>query len=269
MARALHQVVDDKPLILDDPVAPLIVDTRSEAYAQRLATSGQLEWKSNRTIMVVRSRFAEDCLAEAAERGARQYLILGAGMDTFAYRQPPCAAGLRLFEVDHPATQALKRSRLDAVGIAPPGNLAFVPIDFETSSLDDVLRQSGFDFAAPTFCSWLGVTMYLSDAAIDETLRIVHRLPSGSEIVLTFNLPPEAVPPDEAEEVRRLITRMAAADEPWISLYRPEAMIAKLRDLGFSQALHLSPDAANERYCRNRRDGLRMPSHLHLMRAVV
>jgi methyltransferase (TIGR00027 family) len=219
--------------------------------------------------MVVRSRYAEDCLADAVRRGARQYLILGAGLDTFAYPRPPWAGVFRVFEVDHPSTQSLKRARLDTVGIARPRNLVFVPIDFETDSLAEVLRASGFDWAAPTFCSWLGVTMYLTDAAIDETLTMLRGLPPGSEIVLSFNLPPEAVPAADAERVRGLIAAMAATDEPWLSLYQPEKMIAKLRGLGYSDAIHFSPDAANERYCKDRRDGLNMPSHLHLMRAIV
>jgi methyltransferase (TIGR00027 family) len=269
IARALHQSLDDRPLILEDPLAPLMVDAETEAYARRVDGAVQPREKRQRTIMVVRSRYAEDCLAAADRRGARQYLILGAGLDTFAYRQPSWARGLRIFEVDHPATQAFKRSRLETIGVAAPHNLVFVPIDFETDSLADVLRTSGFDWATPTFCSWLGVTMYLTDAAIDETLTTLRDLPRGSEIVLSFNLPPEAVPPADAERVRELIAAMAATDEPWLSLYRPEEMIAKLLSLGFSQAIHFSPDAANERYCRDRRDGLHMPSHLHLMRAIV
>jgi methyltransferase (TIGR00027 family) len=269
IARALHQSLDDKPLILDDPIAPLMVDTADEAFAQRVDAAVQPRARQQRTIMVVRSRFAEDCLAEAVANGARQYLILGAGLDTFAYRQPPWAGALRIYEVDHPSTQRLKRARLEAAGIALPPNLVLVPIDFETHSLAEVLSASGFDWTARTFCSWLGVTMYLTDAAIDETLTTLRGLSSGSEIVLSFNLPPEAVPVAEMERVRDLIAAMAATDEPWLSLYQPEEMIAKLLGLGFSHAIHFSPDDANARYCDGRRDGLHMPSHLHLMRAFV
>jgi methyltransferase (TIGR00027 family) len=222
-----------------------------------------------RTQTVVRSRYAEDCLADAVARGVRQYVVLGAGLDTLAYRQPRWVGELRIFEVDHPATQADKRSRLAGAGIESPGNLVFAPIDFETQSLAESLSRSSFDFGTLTYCSWLGVTMYLTDAAIDETLRTFHRLPPGSEIVLSICLPPEAVPVFDAERVRRLIAGMAETDEPWISLYRPEAMIAKLRGLGFTEVVHLSADAAQARYCEGRRDGLTMPTHLHLLRAVV
>jgi methyltransferase (TIGR00027 family) len=219
--------------------------------------------------MVVRSRYAEDCLADAVANGARQYLVLGAGLDTFAYRQPPWTQDLRIFEVDHPSSQLLKLARLEEVGISAPPNLTFVPADFESASLNEALQRSGFDFATPTFCSWLGVTMYLTDEAIDETLDVLRRLPAGSEVVLTFNLPPEALPADDAKGVRNMMTGVAASGEPWISLYRPEAMIAKLLGLGFSKAVPFSPAQANARYCAGRRDGLWMPEHLHLMRAVV
>jgi methyltransferase (TIGR00027 family) len=269
LARALHQAVDDKPLILDDPIAPMIVDTRSEAYARLFEARDQHYERQGRTIMVVRSRYAEDCLADAVVNGARQYLVLGAGMDTFAYRQPPWAGALRIFEVDHPSSQTFKRTRLDTVRIAPQPNLTFVPVDFETGSLDQALRQSGFDFATPTFCSWLGVTMYLTDEAINETLRTLRRLVRASQVVLPFNLPPEALRAPDAERVRGIMKGVAASGEPWISLYRPKAMIAKLLGLGFTQAIHFSPEAANARYCRGRRDGLQMPKHLHLMRAIV
>ena len=214
LARALHQSLDDKPLILDDPIAPLMVDIAGEADARRVEAAVQPRSKQQRTIMVVRSRYAEDCLAEAAGRGARQYLVLGAGLDTFAYRQPPWAGALSIYEVDHPSTQRLKRARLDAAGIALPMNLVFVPIDFESDALGEVLRRAGFDWKASTFCSWLGVTMYLTDAATDETLATLRGLPPGSEVVLSFNLPSEAVPVADVERVRALIAAMAATDEP-------------------------------------------------------
>jgi methyltransferase (TIGR00027 family) len=269
IARALHQLVDERPLILDDPIAPLMVDEASDTYRLRLERADEPDGRLYRTQTVVRSRYAEDCLADAVVRGVRQNVVLGAGLDTFAYRQPDWARELRIFEVDHPATQAHKRARLAGATIEAPGNLVFVPIDFETQLLTERLGRSGFDFEAPTFCSWLGVTMYLTHAAIDETLRTFRKLPPGSEIVLSICLPPEAVPAFDAERVRRLIAGMADTHEPWISLYRPEAMIAKLRDLGFTEVVHFSSEAAHARYCHGRRDGLTMPSHLHLMRAVV
>lgn len=269
VARALHQMIDDAPRILEDPIAPLIVDTKSDDFAENYGAGGEPRAKRQRAIMVVRSRYAEDCLADAAARGARQYLILGAGLDTFAYRQPEWAHDLAIYEVDHPSSQSFKRSRLAAASIAPPANLTFVPVDFERRSLNEGLREVGFDFGAVTFCSWLGVTMYLTEEAIDATLRTLSRLPKGSEVVLTFIVPPDALPPADAEWLREIIARMATIGEPWLSLARPEAMTAKVRNLGFSDAIHFSPDEANARYCVGRRDGLAMASHLHLLRAVV
>lgn len=267
--RALHQAVDDKPLILDDPIAPLIVDREGKAYAEGFASSDQPGDKGRRTIAAVRARYAEDCLCDATAHGVRQYMVLGAGMDTFAYRQPPWATALRVYEVDHPASQALKMAHLEAGGIAPPANLVFVPVDFETQSLREGLRPSGFDFSVQTFCSWLGVTFYLTDEAINATLATLARLPLGSEVVLQFVLPTDALPAALVERRRSLLARFAAVGEPWISFYRPEEMIAKVKGLGFSEAIHFSPEEANKRYCSSRRDGLSVHPGTHLLRAIV
>ena len=267
--RALHQAVDDKPLIFDDPIAPLIVGLDSETYVEGFAAYDRPSEKGRRAVMAVRSRYTEDCLADAVARGVKQYMILGAGMDTFAYRQPQWAAGLKVYEVDHPSTQSLKRARLDTAGIATPANLTFTSVDFEAQSLDEGLRKSGFDFAAPTFCSWLGVTMYLTDEAIDETLAILARLPSSSEVVLQFVVPLHVQPALDAERLRGTMARFAAVGEPWISLYLPEAMIAKALRLGFSQAIHFSSEEANQRYCAGRRDGLWLPAGTQMLRAII
>ena len=142
---------------------------------------------------VVRSRYAEDCLKDVAQRGVCQYLILGAGLDTFAYRQPQWAHELTIYEVDHPTTQQWKYERLARAGIALPGNLQFTPVDFESASLSEGLRASSFDFTAQTFCSWLGVIYFLTEESIDATLRFIHRLPAGSEIVFNYWVASEAL----------------------------------------------------------------------------
>ncbi len=130
--------------------------------------------------VVVRSRFAEDCLEAAFERGVRQYVILGAGLDTFAWRQPAWASGLRIFEVDQAGSQQDKQDRVARAGLAAPPNLVFVPVDFETEPLGQCLSGAGVDLRAPVFFSWLGVTPYLDEAAIDDVLRVVAGGPPGT-----------------------------------------------------------------------------------------
>ena len=149
VARAVHQSVDDKPLILVDPISPLIVDTGSERYKSHFDRPDHPLFKHARAAIAARSRYAEDCLAEAVGRGVRQFVVLGAGMDTFAYRQAPWAWSLHIFEVDHPATQEWKRKRLELAGISLPANLTFVPVNFESDALEEQLRLSGFDASAP------------------------------------------------------------------------------------------------------------------------
>ena len=177
--RAAHQV-RDRPLVLEDPIALRII--RPEV-AQELRTNPPAGESSKlgpylRAFFVMRSRFAEDALAAAVADGVRQYVVLGAGFDTFAYRNP--FPELRVFEVDHPDTQAIKRQRLASGGIAIPSSLTFVPVDFTTTKLDDALHASGFDATKPAFFSWLGVVPYLERPAIDATFRFIASLPRGA-----------------------------------------------------------------------------------------
>ncbi len=159
--RALHQSLDQEPRIFYDQVAEPLVGPELERYraiARLFPFARRI-----RANMVMRSRYAEDCLAESIARGTRQYIVLGAGLDTFAYRQPTWAGPLRIFEADYPATQNWKRNRLSAARIIVPTNLTFVPVDFERGLLHEALANAGLDFTLPTFVSWLGVTQYLSE----------------------------------------------------------------------------------------------------------
>ena len=152
--RAIHQTIDGEPKILDDPISQRLIDTQGEVYKSRLELLERLPTLTRLRLKAgfpMRSRFAEDCLAEAFGDGVRQYVLLGAGLDTFAYRQPPWANSLRLFEVDHPATQQWKRKRLEGAGISLPINLSFVPVDFEKVSLRSALSRAGMDFGHSTF----------------------------------------------------------------------------------------------------------------------
>jgi methyltransferase (TIGR00027 family) len=267
--RAVHQTYDDEPKILADPIVPKLVDIESldaNWLAPMLGHPFARQWRAG---FLIRSRYAEDCLAEAVARGLAQYLILGAGLDTFSYRQPAWAHAVDIFEVDHPATQGFKRERLAKSSIAPPGNLTFVPIDFETTSLKQALRGTRFAFDKVTFCSWLGVTQYLTAAAIEATLAFVLMLPRGSEIVFSFILPQDALSWIEADAVALAAAKSEEVGEPWLSRFQPADLVLQLRRSGFSDVAHLTPEQAYERYLKNRRDGLTARRGEQLMRAIV
>src|SRR5215471_4533662 len=185
--RAAHQVLDSKPLILEDAaVVELLGRETAERVAQasaRLQTPGARLLRSH---VVLRSRFTEDRLEQSLGRGIKQFVILGAGYDTFFARQPRWAQELKIFEIDQPATQADKLARIAANGIKVPSNVTFGNVNFEVESVEAGLHRHGLNFNEPTLFSWLGVTMYLTESAIDATLNAVLRFPRGSEIVLTF-----------------------------------------------------------------------------------
>jgi methyltransferase (TIGR00027 family) len=256
MLRAAHQRFDH-PRVLDDPLALRIVGAEAAAALRteppRLATP---QLRALRAFVAVRSRYAEDELAAALPRGVRQYVILGAGLDTFAYRNPH--AGLRVFEVDHPATQAWKRACLDEAGIAVPSALTFAPVDFEHETLADGLGRAGFDTAVPTFFSWLGVTVYLTREAVMETLRFVASTAAGGEIVLSYVVSESA-----------LADRTAELGEPWLTFFDPPSLARDLGALGFVDVEDVGAEEANRRYFAHRTDGLRVAGHGHLMKARV
>lgn len=233
--RAAHQLLDGTPKILDDPVVLRLLDpeviARVHANPERFA---EPQVRRLLTHVVTRSRCAEDRLAEAVGRGVHQCVVLGAGFDTFAYRQPPWAAALRVFEVDHPASQRAKLARLGAAGIAIPSNVEYVAIDFETTSLRDGLARSALDPSAPVFVSWLGVMVYLTQAAIDAVFAFVASYPRESEIVFTFTPPPEPGAPDG------LATRAAEVGEPWLTRVDPDVLARQLRAHGFGRVEFLT-----------------------------
>lgn len=264
--RAAHQILDDEPKVLVDPVAVRLVEGLLPADGDTLQAP---PLKRLRAALVLRSRYAEDALAEAARGGVRQYVILGAGLDTFAYRQPPWARALTVFEADRPATQAWKHEALRLAGIAVPGNVRFCPVDLETGSLPRALGAAGFQVAIPTFASWLGATQYLSDAAIDVTLRFVRALPAGSGIVFSFVAPDAWLDREDREEFGTWAAAAASDGEPWITRLDPTALRCRLLDLGFGRVDHLPPETATARYLSERRDGLLVPRAVHLMRATV
>jgi methyltransferase (TIGR00027 family) len=261
--RAAHQLFDKQPRILDDPVVVLLL---GPAALQRIKDTADHYFTPERLALrahvVLRSRFAEDRLAAAVLRGITQYVILGAGFDTFALRQPPWAQPLKILEVDHPGTQAMKRSHLAAAGLVMPQNAAFANIDFEHESLHDGLLRHHFSMDEPTFFSWLGVTMYLKEDAIDAVLRSVAMFPAGSEIVLTFApLPGDSPSP--------LAQRAASYGEPWVSYFEPDTLEAKLRSTGFPKVEFLPSAEAEALYFRQRPGNLPVPKRTNILYAVL
>jgi methyltransferase (TIGR00027 family) len=266
--RALHQLIDD-PKVFDDPLAVRILGAETERQMRARPEAFDRSPLSPylRAAFVVRSRFAEDELAAAVARGVRHYIVLGAGYDTFAYRNP--YPDLRVFEVDHPATQAAKRQRLAEVGIEVPPSLTYVPIDFARSALPEVLAASGFDDQQPACVSWLGVVPYLELDAIRSTLSFIGALPSGTTIVFDYGSQPSELGFVGRFVFNRMSARVAAAGEPWKTFFAPADLLALLRECGFSVAEDSGPDDLNARYLSGRQDRLRMGNMAHIAKGVV
>ena len=270
MHRAAHQLVDAPP-VSSDPLAVRIIGPEA---AEELRNGS--DWRAGdrvgglRAFIAMRSRFAEEGLAEAVSRGVRQYVLLGAGLDTFAYRAGESFSGLTIFEIDHPATQAWKRARLAEVGISAPANLVYAPVNFESETLADGLARAGFDFSRPAFFAWLGVTPYLSHATVMETLKyIVTSTAAGSEIVFDYTQPVEALDAAQRANFEAMAERVAAAGEPFKSSFDPAALARDLSALGFSAVEDFDANALNPRYFANRADGLKLRGRAHVLKARV
>jgi methyltransferase (TIGR00027 family) len=268
--RAAHQLFDPQPRILEDPVA---VQLLGPAALQWINDQADLyktsEQRSLRSHIVLRSRFTEDCLEAAVLRGIEQYVILGAGFDTFAFRQPAWAHALKILEVDHSGTQTMKRSQIAAAGYVMPKNADFANIDFEHESLREGLLRYHVSPDEPIFFSWLGVTMYLKEEAINEVLRSVASFPEGSEIVLTFRQPPDPAVGSATDFSSQLAPLVASIGEPYVSYFKPEAIEVKLRGTGFSKVEFLLPAEAEERYFRQYSGDLPVPKQTNILRAVL
>jgi methyltransferase (TIGR00027 family) len=209
-----------------------------------------------RAFMAVRSRYVEDHLAKAVAEGVTQYVVLGAGLDTFAYRNPFPA--LKVFEVDFPATQVWKKQMLAQAGIDVPVGLTFVPLDFEHHTLAEGLLDSGFDAGQPAFFGWLGVIPYLTREAFRATLSAIGRLPEGSGVGFDYALAPETLSPEGRVAFDALAARVAAAGEPFQLFFTPEGMDSELRRAGFHRVEQLDSRQLNEIYFKDREDGLKL-----------
>jgi methyltransferase (TIGR00027 family) len=268
--RAAHQLVDDKPLILADKVVLQLVGQETiEAIRADANLRADPRFAAFRGHIVLRNRYAEDCLKDGSERGVRQYVLLGAGYDTFAYRQPAWAEPLTIYEVDHPASQAAKRELLASAGVSLPGNLRFAAVNFESESVTDGLRRAGYDFTQPAFFSCLGVLVYLEEAAVKELFEFVGAMPRGSEFVFTFSQPDSALDARELEIRAKINSAVNEMGEPWRSYFDPQRLCEMLLDAGFSEVTFLTPSVAEGKYFRGRTDALRAPRRVRLGRAVV
>jgi len=270
MRRAAHQLLDD-PKVFDDPVALRIIGKESASALQADPRQFEATPLSSylRAFVAARSRYAEDELALGLRHAVRQYVILGAGLDTFAYRNPYPQGRLHIFEVDHPATQAWKRARLSEIGMTLPGDLTFAPVDFETQTLEEGLRNAGYDPVKATFFSWLGVTEYLTTEAVMATLRFIVSAPKESGIVFDYMISPSLLTPDQRARFDALARRVGSAGEPWQAFFDPEVLTRDLRAMGFRRVEDMGPEEINAKYFNDREDRLRVGSLSHLMNAQV
>ena len=264
--RAVHQVLE-RGRIFADPLAVRILGADAEA-AVRDAENNPSR-RMLRLFIAVRTRFAEDALAAAVAHGVRQLVVLGAGLDTYAYRNA-FAESLHVFEVDHPATQAWKRQRLAEAAIPLPHTLTFAPVDFERETLADGLAAAGFDPAKQSFFTWLGVVPYLTEQAVFSTLGFIAHLPGGAHVVFDYGNPPASgLDRDRyANAQEALGARVASVGETFRSYFETGALHAKLRALGFREIEDLGPALIRERYFANR--GGSLPNRGgHIVRATT
>jgi methyltransferase (TIGR00027 family) len=254
LRRAAHQIYD-RPIVFHDPVAVAIL---GESYAEELRRTPVRDDKpfshAMRAHLVARSRYAEEALARAVAAGVDQYVLLGAGLDTFAHRNP--WPRLKVFEVDHPATQAWKQELLQTNNIPAPENLTYAPVDFESQSLAEQLRQAGFNDGKPTFFAWLGVVPYLTLPAFRATIDFVASQPSGSGIAFDYGQPRAALPFLEQLAHNSLAERVKLAGEPFQLFFTPPEIAAELA--AFHDSEDIGRDEINARYFAGRDDQLKI-----------
>jgi methyltransferase (TIGR00027 family) len=266
--RAIHVQVDPPPHVLEDEIGLQLADPDEDWRSRPDMDPAGTSWF--RAAIVARARFIEDLVAEQAGHGVRQYVILGAGLDTFAQRRPEVASRLRMFEVDQPGPQAWKRRRLIELGFGVPEWLRLVPVDFEAGeSVWEQLAAAGFDASEPAVVVSTGVSMYLTKEATAATLQQFAGLVPGSTLAMTFLLPPELLDDAYRPGYEAAERGARAAGTPFISFYTPEEMLELARSAGFEDARHVSAPILNERYFAGRRDGLQMSKGEELLVATT
>jgi methyltransferase (TIGR00027 family) len=254
--RAMHVQIDSPPHVLEDELGLRLVapdaDWRERPDMDPHATRGY------RAGIVARARFIEDLVTKQAGSGVAQYVILGAGLDTFAQRRPEIASRLRIFEVDRPGPQAWKRQRLIQLGFGIPESLRLVPVDFEANgSWSERLAVAGFDASRPAVVASTGVAMYLTKDAIAATLREIAALAQGSTLAMTFILPEHLLDAEDRQQIQTVQKSARASGTPFLSFFSPPDMMELARDAGFTQTKHVSADDLIKRYFTGRTDGLR------------
>jgi methyltransferase (TIGR00027 family) len=253
--RAMHVQVDPPPHVLDDQVGLELV-APDDQWRQRpdmdpVFTSGF------RASIVARARFIEDLVTEQSEQGVGQYVLLGAGLDTFAQRRPAIASRLRVFEVDRPGPQAWKHERLMELGYDVPEWLRLVPVDFEAGSWWQELAEAGFDFGQPAVVASTGVSMYLTREANAATLGRIASLARGSTVAMTFLVPMDLLDPEDRQGLQMAENGARASGTPFLSFFTPEDMMALARQAGFRDVRHVPVSSLAERYFSGRTDGFR------------
>ena len=259
LRRAAHQLFDARPLVLDDPIAvPILGPTYAEELHRTPGRNPNTKDRpfsiSLRAFLVARSRYAEDTLTTAAANEVTQYVLLGAGLDTFAHRNP--FPHLRVFEVDHPATQKWKRELLHTSTLTTPANLTYTPVDFERESLPERLQATGFDASSPAFFAWLGVVPYLTLPAFRSTIRFISERPGGSGLVLDYGQSRSALPFFEQLAHDSLASRVQQAGEPFQLFFTPPEIASELS--AFRTLEDLGSDEINARYFKDRADSLKV-----------
>jgi methyltransferase (TIGR00027 family) len=258
LRRAAHQLYDARPLVFEDPIAVPILGPHAAELDRTPGLNPNLKARpfsiGLRAFLVARSRYAEDQLAQAVARGISQYVLLGAGLDTFAHRNPH--PELRVFEVDHPATQQWKRELLITTKLPHPANLIYVPVDFENQSLPEQLSAAGHNATLPTFFTWLGVVPYLTLEAFRGTLSFIAAQPPSSGVVFDYGQPRHVLPLLERLAADSLADRVKLAGEPFRLFFTPREAAAELA--AFYDLEDLGSAELNSLYFSNRTDKLRM-----------
>jgi methyltransferase (TIGR00027 family) len=268
-ARAAHLIVDRPPWIFEDTLAEVLA---GDAGGELIAGHRQdptAAWRTSlRVVMTTRQRYTERRVTEAIDRGVRQYVILGAGLDSFAYRAE-LPGSLAVFEVDHPATQDWKRQRLAATATPIPDSVRFVPVDFTVVSLTQQLCEQGFDPSRPVFVSWLGVTQYLSVESISATLQALSDLAGPVELVMTYIVPEELRDQHGQAAVDVLMPRADALGEPWITFLTPDDTAGLLEQAGMTVIEDVDTKESIEPSLWQRSDALTPNQLLRLVQAVA